>query len=128
MKKESLGNISFSNNMSGEASSFEGVSGGFLTLFNNKQFKFNTFYNDGNIIFCKVFHLYSNDIWFVLNVYAPNSKRERKNYWSKICDMVQTSNINKGNIMGDFNTPLMDEEKLGGLAPDWESKMDLSNL
>ena len=30
--------------------------------------------------------------------------------------------------MGDFNTPLMDEEKLGGLAPDWESKMDLSNF
>ena len=88
MKKESLGNISFSNNMSGEASSFEGVSGGFLTLFNNKQFKFNTFYNDGNIIFCKVFHLYSNDIYFLLNVYDQNSKRERNNYWSKICDMV----------------------------------------
>ena len=30
--------------------------------------------------------------------------------------------------MGDFNTPLVDEEKLGGLAPDWESKQDLSNF
>ena len=36
MKKESLGKISFSNNMSGEASNSEGASGGLLTLFNNK--------------------------------------------------------------------------------------------
>ena len=42
--------------------------------------------------------------------------------------MVQTSNMNKVIIMGDFNTPLMDEEKLGGSALDWESQMDLSNF
>ena len=30
--------------------------------------------------------------------------------------------------MGDFNTPLMDEEKLGGLALDWERKLDLFNF
>ena len=30
--------------------------------------------------------------------------------------------------MGDFNTLLMDEEKLGGLAPNWESNQDLSSF
>ena len=30
--------------------------------------------------------------------------------------------------MGDFNTPLVDEEKKGGLPLDWESKHDLSNF
>ena len=30
--------------------------------------------------------------------------------------------------MGDFNSLLVDDEKLGGLAPDQESKMDLSNF
>ena len=30
--------------------------------------------------------------------------------------------------MGDFNTPLVDEEKKGGLPSDWESKHDLSNF
>ena len=30
--------------------------------------------------------------------------------------------------MGDFNTPLTDEKKLGGLALDLDSKLDLSNF
>ena len=30
--------------------------------------------------------------------------------------------------MGDFNTPLVDEEKMGDLSPNWESKHDLSNF
>ena len=30
--------------------------------------------------------------------------------------------------MGDFNTPLVDEEKMGGLSLDWERKHDLSNF
>ena len=36
MKKEVLGKISFGNNMVGEAMDPEGVSRGFLNLFNNK--------------------------------------------------------------------------------------------
>lgn len=56
-----------------------------------------------------MFHLHSNDYWFLLSVYAPKSKRERKYYWNKIFDMVYNSNLNKGIIMGDFNTPLTDE-------------------
>ena len=30
--------------------------------------------------------------------------------------------------MGDFNTPLSDDEKLGGMTPDLDSKLDLSNF
>ena len=30
--------------------------------------------------------------------------------------------------MGDFNTPLFDDEKLGGMALDLDSKLDLSNF
>ena len=101
MKKESLGKIKFSSIMSGEASYFEGVSGGLLTLYNNKQFRYNTLYNDGNILLCRMFHMYSNDSWFLLNVYSPNNKREKEKYWSKVCDMVQTSNLEKGIIMGE---------------------------
>ena len=64
----------------------------------------------------------SNDSWFLLNVYDPNNKRERKNYWTKVGVLVQNSSLKKGIIMGDFNTPLVDEEKMGGLMPDWKSK------
>ena len=80
MKKDSLGKIKYSNTMSEEASDSEGASGGLLTLFNNKKFRFETEYNDGNIIFCREFHMYSNESWFLLNIYAPNNKRDRKNY------------------------------------------------
>ena len=31
---------------------------------------------------------------------------------------MHTSKLKKGIIMGDFNTPLVDEEKMGGLVPD----------
>lgn len=55
MKKEVLSKISFSNNMVGEAMDSKGSSGGFLTLFNNKLFKFTPLYNDGNIFFVKCF-------------------------------------------------------------------------
>ena len=30
--------------------------------------------------------------------------------------------------MGDFNTPLFEEEKYGGLAPNLDRRMDLSNF
>ena len=65
--------------------------------------------------------MYSNESQFLLNLYAPNNKRERNNYWSKVGELVQTSNLKKGIIMGDLNTPLMDEEKMGGLVSDWDS-------
>ena len=57
-----------------------------------------------------------------MNIYAPNNKREWKSYWHKAKEMVQNLDIKKGIIMGDFNSPFANEEKLGGLAPDWESK------
>ena len=61
MKKEMLEKIKFSSNMNGEASNSKGVAGGLLTLYNTKQFKINSLYNDGNILFCRVFHIFSNE-------------------------------------------------------------------
>ncbi len=128
MKKDFLGKIMFSNLMSGEASDSDGSSRGLLTLFNTKIFRMKYSYNEGNILLCKVFHIPSNDSRFLLNLYAPNNKRERNNYWTRAQSLVQSRNLKKGIIMGDFNTPLLDEEKKGGLPPDWESKNDLSNF
>ena len=83
-----MGKISFSNTMAGEATNFEGTSGGLLILFNNKHFKVNSIYNEGNTLLCKVIHMNNNDSWFLLNVYSPYSKRERKDYWTKICSII----------------------------------------
>ena len=80
MKKDSLGKIKFNNLMSVEASDSKGASGGLLTLFNTKFFRVESVYNEGNILFYKVFHIHSNENWFLLNLYAPNNKRDRNNY------------------------------------------------
>lgn len=126
MKKDLVGKISFCSSMEGHAINVEGASGGLLTLFNHKHFQVTTIHNEGNILLCKVFHMYSKDSWFLLNAYTPNTKQERKVYWAKLSSLIQNCNLNKGIIMGDFNTSLFDEEKYGGLALDQDSKMDLS--
>ena len=83
-----LEKIKFSSNMKGEASNSKGAAGGLLTLYNSKQFKINTIYNGENILFCMVFHIFYNESWFLMNIYAPNNKRERTNYWSNVREMV----------------------------------------
>ena len=128
MKKERMENIKFNNSMKGIASNSEGASGGLLLLFNDKYFNIVAEYDEDNILFCRVQHLHTNDSWYLVNIYAPNNKRDRKNFWTKVGNMVQDCDIKKGIIMGDFNTPLEDKEKKGGMPPDWESKQDLSNF
>ena len=117
-----LEKINFSSSMKGEASDLEGASGGLLILYKSNQFKIITLQNAGNILLSRVCHNFSNECWFLMNIYAPNNKREQKSYWHKVKEMVQNLDIKKGIIMGDFNSPLADEEKLGGLAPDWDNK------
>lgn len=118
MKKDFLEKIKFINMMSGETSDAEGASGGLLTLFNTKHFRIEAIFNEGNVLLCHVHHIHSKENWFLLNLYAPNNKRGRQNYWTKVGNLVQSSNLKKGIIMGDFNTPLMDGEKIGGLILD----------
>ena len=74
-------------------------------LFNKKDFQISIVHNEGNALHCKVSHVHTGDSWFVLNVYAPNSKRERSVFWMGIFDVIRNSNINKGVIMGDFKFP-----------------------
>jgi len=128
MKKDSLRNIKFNNMLSGEVSDSDGAFGGLLTLYKTNLFRVETIFNEGNILFCKVFHIHSKEFWFLLNLYAPNNKRERKSYWSRPEGLVQNNNMKKGIIMGDFNTPLLDKEKKGGMPQDWDNKHDLSNF
>ena len=99
-----------------------------LKVFKKKDFHIPELLNEGNAFLCKVLHIHISDTWFLLNVYAPNSTRERRVFWENILDVIQSSNINKCIIIWDFNAPLLDDEKLGGLALDQDSKLDLSNF
>ena len=61
MRKEMTGKLSFSSNMSGEATNSEGATDGMLTLFNKKAFHISTILNEGNALLCRVFHLHSSN-------------------------------------------------------------------
>ena len=76
MRKDMSEKIIFSSSMKGEASNSEGASGGLLILYNAKQFKVNILYNDGNIILGRAHHYLTQERWFLLNIYAPNNKKE----------------------------------------------------
>ena len=117
MKRDLINKISFSKLMNSEATNLDGASRGVLILYNNRAYKLPSIFNDDNALLCKVSHIYSYDSWIILNLYAPNSKRERKAYWDKIYVVIINNNINKGIIMRDFNSALTDDEKCGGLAP-----------
>ena len=75
-----LEKIIFSSSMKGEASDSEGVSRGLLILYNAKQFKVNILYNDGNILLGRALHNFTKESWFLMNIYAPNNKKEWQCY------------------------------------------------
>ena len=87
---------------------------GVIILFNKKAFQISIVHNEGNALHCRVSHVHSDNSWFILNVYAPSSKRERRVFWTNIIDVIHKSNINKGAIMGYFNSYISDEGKYEG--------------
>ena len=46
-------------------------------LYKKKAFQISIVHKEGNALLCKVSHVHSGDSWFILNVYTPNSKREK---------------------------------------------------
>ena len=83
MRKGVVGNLSFNKSMSSKATDLEGAIGGVLMLYNNKAYQISTIYNVGNTLLCKVSHIHSDDSRFILNLYAPISKRDRKSFLGK---------------------------------------------
>ncbi len=128
MKSDLVSRISFSKNFCYEASDSDGASVGVLTLYNTRVFKLTTLYSSTNALLCKVFHIQSNESWLILNLYAPNTKKERNCFWSKLLGILSNCNLNKGIIMGDFNLPLFDADKRWGHAPNQDRKCDLASF
>ena len=108
MKRDLVKRISFSKNFYCVASDSDRGSGGFLTLYDTRAFKLTTLHSSTNSLLCEVFHFQSNESWLILNLYAPNSKKERNFFWTKLLGILFNCNLNKGIIMGDFNSPLSD--------------------
>ena len=55
-----------------------------------------------------------NFSWVLTNVYAPNSKWGRKVLWNKISNQRKFFEDENWIVIGEFNTPLKENEKWGG--------------
>ena len=60
--------------------------------------------------------------WILTNVYAPKSKWGRNALWTKISNQRRFFEDENWIVIGDFNTPLKENEKWGaggGARPSW---------
>lgn len=73
-------------------------------------------------------HIKDNFVWVLSNVYAPNTKSRRAKFWKSLAtDRLQFAD-QSWIIMGDFNTPLKDEDKMGGIPLHLDGKQDLMDF
>ncbi len=84
MRKESMERISFNRSLEGFATNSNGALRGLLTLCNSNLFKSHVLYSEGNILLIQDENIKNKEFWYLLNVYAPNTKNGRRNYWVKI--------------------------------------------
>ena len=113
MRKEAVESISFSRSLEGFSTNLDGASGGFLTLYNSNLFNSHILYGEGNILLIQVENIKNKVFWYLLKVYAPNTKNGRRNYWVKIKNVLSRFYVGICIIMGDFNTPLRDDKNRG---------------
>ncbi|GLJ54307.1 hypothetical protein SUGI_1165180 [Cryptomeria japonica] len=62
------------------------------------------------------------------NVYVPNTKTGRVKYWRSLAGDRLKFADQSWIIMGDFNTPLKEEEKMGGLPLQLDGRQDLMDF
>ena len=113
MNKEKAEQIKAFKNYTINASSSEGASGGTILIASKY------------LMIAKITSVDQKEGWYIVNIYAPNIKHLRKKVWDSISNFKSKDYSRRWIIMGDFNVPLYDHEKLGGNASQLEGRLDL---
>lgn len=128
MSKEKVENIKFfKDNYIIEGSS-EGSLGGIATFWNGNSIEGEVISQDNNMTSIRFHHLKDNTSWVLTNIYAPNTKNERKKFWLKIDQAISLFEKESWIVLGDFNTHLKEDEKIGGSQPNLDNSLDLMNF
>lgn len=96
--------------------SSKGALGGVATFWNAKLLRGILITDGFNHVETKLIWLRDSYSWVISNVYSPNQKRSWKKLWDDIGSLRIILDL-PWLVMGDFNTPLLDNEKVGGLKP-----------
>ena len=124
MCKEKVEQIKSFKNYSINASSSEGASGGTLMLW-KKNYSGTILFDSKHLMIAKITNFDQRDGRYLVNIYAPNTKNLRKKIWNSISNFKSKDYHGRWIIMGDFNVPLYDHEKMGGNASQLEGRLDL---
>ena len=125
MQKEKAEQIKAFKNYTIKASSSEGASGGTMMLWRKSSFSGTILSANKYLMIAKISSSEHKLDWYIVNIYAPNLKSHRKKVWDEISKFKSLDFSGRWLIMGDFNVPLYDHEKMGGNASQIEGRMDL---
>lgn len=106
----------------------DGASGGITTLWNPRLQCGKVVLSSPNHISTRFFNLKDGSSWIISNIYAPNGRSARKSLWSSISLARSLFPNEKWILLGDFNTPLSNIEKYGGLPISIDSRQDLDDM
>lgn len=91
-----------------------GASGGLAVFWASRWIQGEIISQNSNFMNIRFNNSKDNFSWILTNVYAPNTKWGRKALWQEISDQRKLFENENWMVIGDFNTPLKDNEKWGG--------------
>lgn len=94
----------------------EGALGGVVVLWNDFRIQGEVLLAKNNIICIKFSHIRDNFSWILSNIYAPYSKNGRLDFWDGLGSFRSSISNFLWLVMGDFNTPQNDSDKVGDIS------------
>ncbi|XP_059066294.1 uncharacterized protein LOC131857624 [Cryptomeria japonica] len=108
--------------------SFDGAFGGITIFWNLRQISGEPVKQDSNLAFISIHHIGDGTSFLLTNIYAPNNRLGRSKFWKKMEAIWALYKDDMWIVMGEFNTPLRDNEKFGGVPSQLDSRIDLLNF
>ena len=81
-----------------------------------------------HLMVVKITSIDHNKEWYIVNIYAPNTKNLRKKIWDTLSHIKSNDYFGRWIIVGDFNVLLYDHEKKGGNVSQLEGRLDLMDF
>ena len=104
MSKDKVESMRFNKGMKVAATDLEGASGGLLVLWKD-NLEVDIIVNEGNILFIYFKNVKAQLSYFLMNIYAPNSKNGRKVFWGRLCNLFSNLKGSQGYYHGRFQHP-----------------------